>query len=96
MSLHHGPLMQHSFSLGDIVSILRNTLERLEQWEAFDKNDPAFIHLKRRLILAIAELEIEKGSELTDGINEPVVVLRVRTSSQPKRKSRPEFCPLEK
>jgi hypothetical protein len=68
--------MDHPFTTGHIVSILRNTLRRLEQSGAFSREEPALIHLKRRLLLAIAELEVQKTS--------PAHAQRAMTASAPR------------
>lgn len=77
--------MQYSPITGHIVCVLRNTLTRLEEGGTFDQHDPAFIHLKRQLVLAIAELEVQKNSKSSDIRQESVVVLRVRRQVQPER-----------
>jgi hypothetical protein len=87
--------MQDTFTTGHAVTILRNTLRRLEQSGAFDQDDPAFIHLKRRMILAIAELEMSKNLKSSVSFEEPIVVLCVRGFHQPKRSSQPEVVSQE-
>ena len=43
----------------DLIAILRETLNRLEQSAAAD--DPSLAELKRRIVRAIAELEVAKS-----------------------------------
>ena len=74
---------------GNISDVLRETLRRLEQNGTFDSNDPALIHLKRQLVLAIAELETKK--DFDSSAERPVIVLRVRKSRPVSRKSNLEF-----
>lgn len=85
--------MQNSDTIGHIVSVLRNTILRLEH-SGFDQNDPAFIHLKRQLLLGIAELETRKTRKLGTGLEKPIFVLRIRKPSQPDPKPELELCSL--
>jgi hypothetical protein len=87
--------MEHLSATGYIINVLRNTLRRLEEGGAFTREDPALIHLKRRLILAIAELEVQKNqSAASDRANcvGPALFLRVRESNPASRASELELC----
>ena len=81
---------------GQIVTILRNTLQQLERNGTFRSEDPALIHLKRQLVLAIAELEMRKDVRSSAERERPVVVLRARKSTnqtcQQTRNSELELC----
>jgi hypothetical protein len=77
---------------GHIVCVLRNTLRRLEQSGALERNDPALIHLKRRLVLAIAEIEWKKDLKHCAELEEPIFVLRIRNSIQPRQITERELC----
>jgi hypothetical protein len=44
----------------NLIEVLRKTLERLEEHEELNPNDPAVIELKRHLLRIIAELEIAR------------------------------------
>jgi hypothetical protein len=87
-------MMQPSPTTRHIAHVLRNTLRRLEQDGAFRHSDPAFIHLKRRLVLAIAELEMQRS--LYPDHDKPVVVLRVRRRPQPDSESEAGLCLTER
>ena len=78
-----------------IVSILRKTLQRMEQAGTFKDNDPALIHLKRKLILAIAELEVQKDRASSTTLERPVFVLRIQKPDQPSRSRQLEYCSAE-
>jgi len=68
----------------------------LEQNDSFRHDDPAFIHLKRQLVLAIAELEIQKDLKISVEPTEPVHLVRVRKSAEPDSSPVLELCPKEK
>lgn len=86
--------MPQQFKTGHIVSVLRKTLRRLEEDGSFRRDDPAFIHLKRQLVLAIAELEAQKSS-LSERLEKPVIVLRIRKPGQSRRAPKLELCSQE-
>jgi len=88
--------MQRLYSTGHVVNILQNTLRRLEQKGSFDRDDPAFIHLRRRLILAIAELEEQRDREppadRDADVEEPITLLRLCRRGQPQCRTHVELC----
>jgi hypothetical protein len=95
--------MEHLFTTAHIVNVLRNTLRRLEEGGAFTREDPALIHLKRRLILAIAELEVQKTRPAVSGREKPAsrrtrptLVLRLREPEQADPAPELEMCFREK
>ena len=88
--------MQHPITTAHIVSVLRKTLRRLEQTDSFRHDDPALIHLKRQLVLAIAELEIQKDLKIAVEPTEPVHLVRVRKPSEPDGSPVLELCSKEK
>lgn len=47
-------------SLPTLVTLLRSTLQHLEESEGIRPNDPAYVELKGSILRSIAELEIEK------------------------------------
>jgi hypothetical protein len=84
--------MQNPFNTADIVSVLRNTLRRLEQSGAFKQDDAALIHLKRQIVLAIAELEMQKDLKCALEPTKPVVLIRVRKPAAPDCSPVLELC----
>lgn len=46
--------------LPTLVTLLRSTLQHLEETEGIRPNDPAFLELKNSILRSIAELEIER------------------------------------
>jgi hypothetical protein len=45
-----------------LLRLLRSTLDRLEQTEGLQHDDPALIEIKSSILLAIAELELNRDS----------------------------------
>jgi hypothetical protein len=88
--------MDYPTTTVQIAIVLRNTLRRLEQTGTFRSNDPALIHLKRQLILSIAELEMRKDFRLSSEREEPIILLRVRKAAAAKRESELELCAKER
>lgn len=87
--------MQQSFSTTHLISVLRNTLQRLEETGTFDHEDPASVHLKRRLVLAIAELEIQADKTPGAEMQAPIFLLRMRKPLPPNREPAFEVCSKE-
>jgi len=48
-----------------LIDILRKTLERLEGGEGFNRTDPAYLELTRRIARLLAELELAKQDRNT-------------------------------
>ncbi len=88
--------MQHPFTTAHIVSVLRKTLRRLEQNDSFRHDDPALIQLKRQLVLAIAELAMQRDLKLAVEPADPVHLIRVRKPSEPDGSPVLELCSKEK
>jgi hypothetical protein len=88
--------MAHSYTMGQVAGILRNTLQRMEDCGTFQNDDPALIHLKRRLVLAIAELEVKKLLGPKIPFETPVTLLRIRRPSPPDREPDLEFSSQER
>jgi hypothetical protein len=86
---------QSSTTTPDVISVLRNTFRRLEESGAFEQDDPASIHLRRRLVLAIAELETQTGKEPSAKVEKPVVLLRMRKPIPPNENPELELCSKE-
>jgi hypothetical protein len=83
-------LMERFLKKGQVVSIVRNTLERLEQNGTSEQNGSALLDLKRQLILAVAECEMQRTSESSEGLDKPVLVLRVSRSHRTQSQTSPE------
>jgi hypothetical protein len=54
------------------------------------------IHLKRQLILSIAELEMQKNLQFSREHEKPIVVLRMRKPIPPQHASVLELCSSER
>ncbi len=51
---------QDDWSMPTLVTLLRSTLQHLEEAEGIRPNDPAYMELKNSILRSIAELEIER------------------------------------
>jgi len=52
----------NSSSHAPLLRLLRSTLDRLERAEGLQHDDPALIEIKSSILLAIAELEMNRDS----------------------------------
>jgi hypothetical protein len=58
-----GSVIMVSAGSRDLIAVLRETLNRLEI--STEANDPSLAELKRRIVRAIAELEIAKSERIS-------------------------------
>lgn len=55
--LHHKP------SIPDLITLLRETLEKMEALEHLSVDDPLLVELEHHIVLAIAELSVARGKD---------------------------------
>jgi hypothetical protein len=58
-----GPRLHHEPSIPDLITLLRETLVKVEALERLPSDEPALIELERQIVLAIAELSVARDKD---------------------------------
>ena len=57
------PRLHHEPSIPDLITLLRETLVKVEALERLPSDEPALIELERQIVLAIAELSVARDKD---------------------------------